>query len=235
LLFGSAGVLVISPALYSKLPFDTVRDFAPVALMTEVPFTLIAHPSVPAQSVKELIEFARAHPGKLKYGSAGAGGAPHLAAELMKNMARIDMLHVPYKGLGPALTELLGGQIDLIFAGSNLVQQHVQAGKLKILAVTGEQRAPAMPEVPTFAESGLPGYRAGTWYGVLAPAGTPARIVQRLNGELNRILALAEIKQRLATQGAQPAGNTPEQFGRFIRAELVKWAKVVKDAGIKLE
>ena len=234
LLLGAAGALVIAPWLYAKLPFDTVKDFAPISLLATVPFALTVHPSIPANTVPELIALARANPGKLNYGSSGEGGAPHLAGELMKSMAKIDMVHVPYKGLSPAITDLIGGQLGLIFADVNLVNPHIHAGKLKGLAVTGAQRSPIMPQLPTVAEAALPGYQAGTWYGLLAPAGTPRDVVARLNGEVLRVLSTAEMKERFATQGAEPAGNSPEQFASFIKTELDKWAKVVKAANIKL-
>lgn len=235
LLFGSAGPITIGPALSPKLPYDAVRDFVPVALLADVPFSLIAHPSVPVKSVKELIGFARSNPGKLTYGSSGTGGAPHLAGELFKNMAKVDMVHVPYRGVGPALSELLGGQIGLLFVSINVVQQHVRAGRLNALATTGDRRSPIAPDLPTMAESGLPGFKAGTWYGVLAPTGTPRAIVMRLNAEMNRILALPEMKERLIAQGADPSGNTPEQFAAFMKAERQKWDRVVKTGRIKLE
>ncbi len=234
LLLGAAGALVIAPWLYAKLPFDTVKDFAPISLLATVPFALATHPSIPSKTVKELIALARANPGRLNYGSSGAGGAPHLAGELMKSMAKIEMVHVPYKGLAPAITDLIGGQLDLIFADVNLVNPHIQAGKLKGLAVTGAQRSPIMPQFPTVAEAALPGYQAGTWYGMLAPASTPRDLIVKLNGEINRVLSSTEMKERFATQGAEPAANSPEQFATFIKSELDKWAKVVKTANIKL-
>ena len=234
LLLGAAGALVIAPWLYAKLPFDTVKDFAPISLLATVPFALTVHPSIPSKTVKELIALARANPGKLNYGSSGAGGAPHLAGELLKSMAKIEIVHVPYKGLAPAITDLIGGQLELIFADVNLVHPHIQARRLKGLAVTGAQRSPVMPDLPSVAEAALPGYQAGTWYGLLAPANTPREIIARLNGETNRLLATAEMKERFATQGAEPAGNSPEQFATFIRSELDKWAKVIRDANIKL-
>ncbi len=234
LLLGAAGTMVIAPSLYAKLPFDTVKDFAPISLLATVPFALTVHPSIPSRTVKELIELVRANPGKLNYGSSGAGGAPHLAGELMKSMAKIEMVHVPYKGLAPAITDLIGGQLELIFADVNLVNPHIQAGKLKGLAVTGARRSPIMPALPTVSEAALPGYQAGTWYGLLAPANTPRDIIAKLNSETNRLLSTAEMKERFATQGAEPAGNSPEQFASFIKSELDKWANVIKAANVKL-
>ena len=235
LLLGAAGPLVISPALYAKLPFDTVKDFAPISLLAHVPFALCAHPSVPANNVKELIVLARARPGKLNFGSSGTAGAPHLAGELFKAIAKLDMVHVPYKGLAPAITDLIGGQLDLVFADVNLVSQHIEAKRLRGLAVTGAKRSAIMPQLPTVSEAALPGYQAGTWYGVLAPSAVPREVIAKLNAEINKILASNEIRERLATQGAEPAGIDPEQFAALIKAELIKWEKVVKAANIKLE
>ena len=235
LLLGAAGPLVISPALYAKLPFDTVKDFAPISLLAHVPFALCAHPSVPANHVKELIVLARARPGKLNFGSSGTAGAPHLAGELFKASAKLDIVHVPYKGLAPAITDLIGGQLDLVFADVNLVSQHIEAKRLRGLAVTGAKRSAIMPQLPTVSEAALPGYQAGTWYGVLAPSAVPREVIAKLNAEINKILASNEIRERLATQGAEPAGIAPEQFADLIKADLSKWAKVVKAANIKLE
>jgi tripartite-type tricarboxylate transporter receptor subunit TctC len=235
LLLGAAGALVIAHALYAKLPFDTVKDFAPIALLGHVQFAVVTHPSIPARSTKELIALARANPGKLNFGSSGNGGAPHLAGELFKSMAKIEMVHVPYKGLAAAITDLIGGQLEVLFADLNLVQPHIQTRRLRGLAVTGDKRSALMPDLPTVAESALPGYQAGTWYGVLAPAGTPREIIVRLNNEINRILGSNDIKERFATQGAERANVTPEQFAAYIRSELDKWAKVVKAANIKVE
>ena len=235
LLLGAAGPLVISPALYAKLPYDTAKDLAPVTLLAHVPFALCAHPSVPVNDVKELIALAKRKSGKLNFGSSGTAGAPHLAGELFKASAGVDMVHVPYKGLAPAITDLIGGQLDLIFADVNLVKQHVEAKRLRGLAVTGATRSAILPQLPTVSEAALPGYQAGTWYGVLAPSGVPREVITKLHAEISRILASSEIRERLATQGAEPAGNTPEQFATVIRVELDKWAKVVKAANIKLE
>ena len=235
LLLGAAGPLVISPALYAKLPFDTLKDLTPITLLAHVPFALCAHPSVPAAGVKELIALAKRRSGKLNFGSSGTAGAPHLAGELFKASAGVNMVHVPYKGLAPAITDLIGGQLDLIFADVNLVKPHVESNRLRGLAVTGATRSPILPQLPTVSEVALPGYQAGTWYGVLAPAGVPREVVAKLNAEINRILASGETRERLATQGAEPAGNTPEQFAAMIRTELDKWAQVVKAANIKLD
>jgi len=235
LLFGSAGVITTGPLLDSKLKYDVERDFAPVALLAEVPFFLIAHSSVKARTMKELVAYARANPGKLKYGSSGVGGAPHLAGELLDSLAKIGTLHIAYRGLGPVLSDLLAGRIDYTFVGINVVQQHVASGRLVALGTTGERRSPIAPELPTMAEAGLPGFKAGTWYGVLAPAGTPRAIVQRLNADMNRILGLPDIRERLAATGAEPSGNSPEQFAAYMRSERQRWGAVIKAAMIKLE
>ena len=235
LLLGAAGPLTISPSLYAKLPFDTTRDYAPIALAASSAFAVSLHPSVPANSIKELVALAKARTGTLNYGSSGTGGAPHLATVLFANMTGTQLTHVPYKGLAPALTELIGGQVDLVFADVGLVLPHRKAGKLKAIAVTGAQRSSVMTDVPTLAESGLAGYQTGTWYGVLAPAGTSAEIVARLNQETIKLLALPDVKERFLTQAIEPAGSTPAQFSAHIRSELEKWAKVIKAGGIKVE
>jgi tripartite-type tricarboxylate transporter receptor subunit TctC len=221
--------------LYQKLPFDTLRDYAPVTLLGSVAFALATHPSIPATSVKQLVALARDKPGKLNFGSSGTGGAPHLAGELFQSMAKVTMLHVPYKGLAPALTDLVAGQLDLIFADLNLVMPQIEAGRLRGIAVSSSKRSSLVPKLPTVAEAGISGYQAGTWYGVLAPVATPRDIVGKLNTDINHILDTREVKERLATQGAEVTQTTPEQFALFIRSELEKWARLVKSANIKLE
>jgi tripartite-type tricarboxylate transporter receptor subunit TctC len=235
LLLGAAGPLTLVPVFNSRLPFDPVRDFAPITVLASGPFAVALHPSVPARSLKELIALAKGKPGVLNYGSSGTGASPHLAAELFKSMAGIDMVHIPYKGVGPALTDLLGGQIDLMFADVHLVMPHARSERLRALAVTGSTRSRVMPELPTVSESGIPDYAAGTWFGVLAPAGTPREIVDRLNGEIVKLLGGAELRKRLLTQGIEPGGNTPEEFAALVRNELDKWRKVAKTANIKIE
>ena len=235
LIVGAAGTLVVAPHLGTKIPFDTFKDFAPVSLLVTSPFIVTLNPSVQAGSIRELIALAKANPGKINFGSSGTGGAPQLAAELFKSLAGVNMVHVPYKGLGPAITDLLGGQIQVVFADVGLVTSHIQGGKLKGLAITSAARLSTLPDLPTVAESGVPGYSAGTWYGVLAPAATPAPVVSRLSEELRKVLALPEIRASFASQGVEPAGNTPEQFSAFLRDEHAKWGKVIRDAGIKAE
>ncbi len=235
LFFGSAGVLTIGPALNPALNYVPERDFLPIALMADIPFSLIVHSSLPTKTAKELVAYARANPGKLKYGVSGIGGAPHLAGELLNITAKVDTLHVNYKGVGPMLTDLLAGRLDMTFVGLNTVRQHVTSGKLVALATTGDRRSPFAPDLPTLAEAGLSNFKAGTWYGVLALAGTPRPIIQRLNTELNRVLAGNDFKELLAATGAEPANNTPEQFGQFLKEERQRWERVIKAADIKLE
>ncbi len=234
LMVGAAGTLAVAPHL-AKLPFDTFRDFAPISLLATSPFVVTVNPGVKAESIRELIALAKASPGKLTFGSSGTGGAPQLATELFKSMAGVNLLHVPYKGLGPAITDLLGGQIHVIFADVGLVVAHLKAGKLRGLAVTGSNRSAAVPDLPTVAEAGVSGYAAGTWYGLFAPSGTPPAIVARLSEETRRALAHPEVRASFASQGVDPAGNTPEQFAAFVRDEHAKWGRVIRDSGIKAE
>ena len=236
LVMGYIGTHAVNPTLYPKIPFDAVKDFAPVAFVASIPSALVVHPSVAAKSVGELIALAKSRPGQLNYGSGGAGTAPHLAAELFKTIAGVDIVHVPYKGSGPAVTDLLGGQISLMFNTMIQTIPHVQSGKLRALAVTSAKRSNAMPELPTLAESGLPGYAMVGWFGVLAPAGTPKDVVNRLNVEILKILNQADVKERLAKLGSEPTDIvTPEQFGDYIKMELTKWEKVIKSSGMRIE
>jgi tripartite-type tricarboxylate transporter receptor subunit TctC len=214
---------------------ENLKQFAAVALFAAPAYTLVVNPSVGANSVKELIALAKAQPGKLAYGSTGGGAASHLSAELFKAMAGIDLLHVPYKGVGNAVTDLLGGQVQIMVAPTQAVTSHVKSGKLRALGVTGAKRTPALPDVPTIAESGVPGYEAVGWFGLMAPAGTPREIVTTLNREINRILQLADVKARLLDLGAEPAAMSPDQFLDFIRSDNAKWAKLIKDRGIVVE
>jgi tripartite-type tricarboxylate transporter receptor subunit TctC len=218
----------INPSVFPKLPYDTLKDFASVAELATVPIVLVVNPSVPAHSVKELVELAKAAPGKLSIGSSSNGTVFHLAGELFKSRAGIDMVHIPYKGGGPALIALLGGQIDVLFETSLTVQEYAKAGKLRILAVGSEQRVPSMPDVPTLAESGFPGFAAENWYGIYAPAGTPREIVMKLNHEIVKALNLPDVKERFASQGAVLVGNTPEQQTYFLKAEMEKWKGIAR-------
>ncbi len=219
----------------ASLTEKNVSQFAPVTLVSASPYVVTANPKVQASNVRELIALARANPGKLTFGSSGTGAASHLSAELFKSMAKVDLLHVPYKGTGQAVTDLLAGQVDLLFAPSQAVIQHIRAGKLKALATTGAKRSETLPDLPTVAESGLPGYEAIGWFGLLAPAATPKPVVDKLSADANRALADQEVRSRMQALGADPSGNTPEEFARFIRKDQAKWAKLMREAGIKAE
>ncbi|MBI3067641.1 MAG: tripartite tricarboxylate transporter substrate binding protein [Betaproteobacteria bacterium] len=225
----------ISPALYPNLSFDPVRDLAPVSRLAESPFLLVAHPSLPVRTVKEVIALAKARPGQLHYASFGPGSSAHLVGEMLRSTARIEIVHVAYKGGPPALADLIGGHIEMMFNLLPIVVPHVKSGRLRAIAVTASKRAPALPEVPTFAEAGIPDFEAGSWYGVLAPAGTPKEIIAKLSSEISRILSLADVRQRLAAEGAEPIGNTPEQFAEQIRRDLARWAKIARDARVRVQ
>jgi tripartite-type tricarboxylate transporter receptor subunit TctC len=225
----------ISMSLYSKLPYNFEKDFAPITQAGLTPFILVTHPSVPAKNMQELIALAKARPGSLSFGSSGAGTASHLAGELLKSMAGIDIVHVPYKGQAPATSDLLGGQIPMMFNNPITSLSHIKAGKMRALAVSTAKRFSQLPEVPTVAESGLPGFDVGFWLGALAPAGTPQPIIERLNAGMVKALRDPEVIERLAALGVEIIGNTPDEFARIIRADVVKWGKVVKDAGAKAD
>jgi tripartite-type tricarboxylate transporter receptor subunit TctC len=214
---------------------DNMKSFAPVALMAAPSYLLVVHPSVKANSVKELIALAKSQPGKLAYGSTGGGAASHLATELFRVMAGIELLHVPYKGVGQAVGDLLGGQVQMMIAPAQAVVPQVKSGRLRALAVSGARRLPTLPDLPTISEAGVPGYEASGWFGLLVPAGTPAEIVTRLNREVNRILTLADVRERLLELGAEPASTTPAQFGEFIRGENSKWGRFIQEQGIVIE
>jgi len=225
----------VNPSLFSKLPYDTVRDPIPVTMVASAPLMLVVHPSVPAKSVTEFIAYAKANPGKLNFGSGGPGTTPHLAGEMIKTMAGIQVTHIPYKGGAPALTDLVAGQIQFMCENIPGTLPFAKAGKLRALAVTDLKRSPLLPELPTLDEAGLKGYQIVGWNGLFVPAGTPQPIVNRLNAEVVKALALPDVKDRLATLGADAVGDTPQHFAVFIKAEIPKWAKVVKDAGLKIE
>jgi tripartite-type tricarboxylate transporter receptor subunit TctC len=235
LLFGTSAGLTINPALLGKLPYDPVKDFAPVSLLVINPQLLVVHTGVPVNSVKELIAYAKARPGQLNYASVGQGSPNHLGMELLKALAGIDVVHVPYKGTGPAVTDLLGGQVQLMFNSMPVVLPLVKSGKLKGLAVGSPQRSPAAPDVPTVAEAGVPGFENVTWYGMFAPAKTPVDVVAKLNAEVVRILADAELAQRMASQGAEPRSTTPAELAAYMRVEFARWKKVITAAGIKVD
>jgi tripartite-type tricarboxylate transporter receptor subunit TctC len=234
LLFGSSTTMAAGPALYKNPGYDPIKSFAPVAMISSVPFALVVAPSLPVKDVADLIAYAKQHPGKLNYG-APTGALPHLTAEMFKTAAGIDMVHVPYKGAANAITDLLGGQIDLAFEPYSVLLAHIHERRVRALAVTGPARSAALPDVPTMIESGLAGFTSISWSGVLAPIGTPAEIVAKLNAAVNAGIAAPDTHARLARLGAEPMTGTPEDFARLIAAETPKWAAVVKAAGIRLE
>ena len=234
IVFAYSGTHAINPSIYSRMPFKE-SDFAPIIWLASVPQVLVVHPSLPVKSVKELIALAKKRPGQLTYGSSGNGAFNHLTGALFANMAKIDIMHVPYKGGGPAAVALLSGEITMILGEPASIVGFVKAGKVRALAVTGEKRAPGMPELPTMAEAGIPGYAATSWNGMLAPAGVPAPVIKRLNDEFNRIITDPEIKKRMLGNGYEPIGGSPEKFGAHIRAEIAKWAPVVKATGVRVD
>ncbi len=235
LLLGTGGPLVIAPIIGQKVGFDADRDFAPVTKLGNSMSILAAHPSLPVKNVQELVALAKARPGEINYASSGIGTSNHLAAELLSSMAHIQMTHVPYKGSGAALPALLGGQVKLGFGPLLPAIPHVKAGRLRAIGVTGAQRSPAAPEIPTIAEQGLPGYEVNSWYGLYVPAKTPKPIIARLNKETLKVLALPEVKERLSHDGVEAEGSTPAQLDALIRAERKLWARVIKDANIKVQ
>ncbi|HKC44474.1 MAG TPA: tripartite tricarboxylate transporter substrate binding protein [Burkholderiales bacterium] len=231
---GSIGTHAVNVTLFSRLPYDPVRDFAPIALILEAEGLLVVHPSVPAQNVPDLIALARGKPGTLTFASAGMGTASHLAGELFKTMAKVDMVHVPYKGNVPAITDLLAGQTSLLFATMPTVLPHAKTGKLRALATIGTERSAAAPELPTVAEA-LPGFEVNNWIGLFAPAGAPPEVVRRWNAEVQRIMRSREIQARLPAEGARFVVMTPDQFSAFVRAEIEKWAPVVRASGARVD
>jgi tripartite-type tricarboxylate transporter receptor subunit TctC len=235
LMMGHLGTLAANPAIYKNLPYDPVRSFAPVSLMAIVPSVLVVNPSLPVASAAELIAYAKAHPGKLAYGSAGNGSTSHLTTEYFKLVTGTDVLHVPYKGVGPMLTDLVSGQLSMGLNGAPAVMAHVNAGRLRALAVTSLKRLEALPGVPTLDEAGVRGFDASGWYGVVVPAGTPQPIVARLNAEVGRAMQTPELRSRLDNEGALPAPGTPEEFAAFIRAEIARWGAVLKRAGAQAQ
>ena len=234
-MMGNIGTHAINVSLYKKLAYDPVKDFAPVSMVADLPLLLLVHPSVPANSVKELIALAKSQPGKLNFSSSGAGGSMHVAAELFKSMTGVDMAHIPYKGGAPAVADLLSGQVALSFSTVLETIQHVKAGKVRALAVTNDHRSIALPDLPTIAEAGLPGYQSISWLALFAPAGTPKDIVNKVSAESVRILKLPDVKERLLAQGAEPIGSTPEQLAAILAADIAKYAKVIRESGYKPE
>ena len=235
LLMGTVGTHAINASIYPSLPYDPVQDFAPVTLVATVPNVLVVNPEVPANSVAELIALAKEKPGELNFASSGNGSSIHLSGELFKAMTGVDIVHVPYKGSGPAVVDLLGGQVQMMFDNLPSSAPQIKAGKLRPLGVTSKERSPTLPDVPTIAEAGVPGYEALSWFGVLVPAGTRDAIVAKLQNEIAKALADPAMRERFAELGAVPVGGTSAEFADLITAETAKWAKVVQDAGIKLE
>jgi tripartite-type tricarboxylate transporter receptor subunit TctC len=234
LVVGSIGTHAVNVSLFKKIAFDPVRDFAPISMMLEAEGLLVLHPSVPAKNVKELIALAKARPGQIIYASAGNGTAGHLSGELLKSMAKVDLVHVPYKGNVPAITDLIGGQTSLLFATMPTVLPHVKSGRLNAIAVTGAKRSPAAPDLQAIAET-LPGYDVTNWVGAFAPAGTPRDVVSKLHAEIVRVMQAPDIQKRLLAEGAKFTPLTPDQFGDFVKAEIAKWAKVIQQSGIRVD
>jgi tripartite-type tricarboxylate transporter receptor subunit TctC len=234
-LLGVAGGYTITPAVYAKLPYDPVRDFAPISLVVQAPFLLLTHPSLPVKSVKDLLALARAKPGMLDCASAGHGTSTHMAFELFKAMAGVNITHIPYKGTGQSLVDAMAGQVHMLFGNVLSSLTHVRAGRLRALAVTTARRSTVLPDLPTIAESGVPGYENSTWHGWLAPAGTPPAVLTRLNAELVKSARAPDVVERLAPDGGEPVGSTPEEFSRHIATDMARWSKLVKEIGIRFE
>ena len=235
LLVGTVGTHAINPSLYSKMPYDHIKDFVPVILLSSTPNVLVVYPGLPVNSVADVIKLAKAKPGELNFASSGSGTSIHLSGELFKSMAGLQMTHIPYKGSGPMQIDLISGQVNMSFDNLSAAMAQIKGGKLKALAVTGKQRSPMLPDVPTVAESGLPGYEAISWNGVFAPAGTPKEIVDKLAREIDAILKTPETRKFFAEQGGEVGGGTPDQLAAFVRAETAKWSKVVKESGAKVD
>jgi tripartite-type tricarboxylate transporter receptor subunit TctC len=235
LVLAPAGNLTVNPSLYRNVPYDVAKDFAPVTVLAAVPNILVVNPSIPVRNVGEFIAYVKAHPGQLNFASPGAGSGAHLAAELFKSMVGADIVHVPFSGIAPAVTALLGGQVQLMFAGAPAVLQYVRAGRLHALGVASLKRMAAAPDLPTLSESGLPGFDVTSWYGIVAPAGTPPEIIARLQADIGSTLREPDVLRELAALGAEPIANTPAEFGAMIKAETVKWSAIVRNAKITIE
>ena len=231
----TSGGFAVNVSLYPRLPYDPLRDFATVSLIAAGPNLVVVNPALPARTLAELIAHARAKPGQLTYASAGTGAPSHLAVELFKTLAKIDMVHVPYKGMAPGITDLLGGQVQVAFPTISAGITHARAGRLRALAVTTAKRSPAAPEIPTISEAALPGYEASNWYGMIVQSRTPPALVRKISEDIARTLTVPEIRDRMLSQGLDPVSNTPGQFAQHIRSEIAKWAQVVKAAGVKAE
>ena len=236
LLLGTISMLAINPGLYQKLPFDPVKDFTPITILVSLSNVFVIHPAVAAASITDLIQLAKAKPGYLTYATSGAGSPGHLAGELLKTMAKIDMIHIPYKGGAPAITDLLGGQVHIMIATVPTAVPHIKSGRVKALAVTTARRSVALPDVPTIAEAtGFKNYESNNWYGLLAPAKTPRQIINKLNSELGAALKLPDVREKLLAQGLEPTPTTPEEFAVYLKNEIVKWSKIARDSGAKVE
>ncbi len=233
LLISSSGNIATTQALYKKISYDPVRDFTTVILMAETPYIVVVNPSLPVKTVSELIKFAKEHPGRLNYASSGNGSTPHLAGELFKSMAGIDVVHVPYKGSPPSLTSLVSGETMFQITGMPSSWPHVEAGRMRVLAVASAKRLTSAPDLPTVSESGLSGYEANSWAGMLAPTGTPRPIIDKLNREVTRILKTPEVEKQLLKFGFEVLGSSPEQFGAYLKSEIAKWSKVIREANVK--
>jgi len=235
LLLGNIASLAINVGIYPKMPYDPAKDFTPIIRTVDVNYALVVHPSLPVKTVAELIAYAKANPGKLSYGSAGSGSLPHLSMELFKAQTGTDFVHVPYKGGGPMVTDLLGGSIQLVIADQANLMPHVSAGKLRALAVASPKRSPNVPDIPTIAESGVAAFEATAWQGLMGPPGLPTDVVKRLNEAFNTVMAQAAVREKLVVGGLDPIGGTPDDFARFVRAEIAKWSRIAKDVGAKAE
>jgi tripartite-type tricarboxylate transporter receptor subunit TctC len=234
-LLATPAEMAINQHLFAKMPYQPDKDFAPVTLAVSTPLILVVHPAMPVKTVKDLIALARAQPGRITSASAGTGGVQHMALELLKMTAKVDIIHVPYKGAGPAIPDLIGGHVDMFFSGMPPAMSQVKAGKLRALAVTTPKRSPAAPDVPTMAEAGVAGFDINNWFAYFVPAGTPAEVVGRINAEINKALRLQEVKDRLSPQGAETVGTTPEELARYVRAESDKYAKLIRASGAKAD
>lgn len=234
-IYMSSASVVVNSSLYKSLPYDPLKDFAPVTLLVSAHNVLVAHPSLPAKNIRELIALAKKKPGQINYASTGSGSSGHLAMELFRSMAGIELVHVPYKVIGQTTADLLSGQVSLWFPTMPGVMQHIKGGRMTALGVSGNRRAPALPNVPTIAEAGLAGYDASTWYPLLAPAGTPPAVVDKLNAQLVTILAMTDVREKLQAQGIEPVGSSPAQLAAHLKSELVKWEKVVRLSGAKVD
>lgn len=229
------GNYAFAPAMNAKLPFDMATAFAPVSLLAETPLLVVVHPSLPAKSIRQLVALAKSRPGELSYASGGIGGSAHLATELFRALTQVDLVHIPYKGTGAVITDLIGGQVPLCICTLPSVLPHAKSGRLRALAVTTARRSSATPDIPTVAEAGVPGYEMSQWYGLLAPAGTPTTFIDRLNTEIGKALKQPELRNRLQSEGAEPAGSSPQEFGAFFKSEIARWTRIVQQAGIRAD